>query len=182
VCVCAVYIHEIQLLCAWQRCCCFLSYFFFISKKILCQNFATLFPVSWFLFFFFIFLKIYFLAFLAFSYSFHPSFFVRAAPSCRTSRFLSLSLSPFILFPIRCKENITQPWLVQFDSISSKKWPSIDPDEIHELAYSALFHGRYRNKAKGKNINQKGKKGLGRTIDRIFRHFATPSRHFSVSF
>jgi hypothetical protein len=62
-----------------------------------------------------------FIFFLAFSYSFHPSFFVRAAPSCRTSRFLSLSFPPFILFPIRCKENITQPWLVQFDSISSQK-------------------------------------------------------------
>lgn len=141
-------------------------------------------PLSCFLisFLLFHFFKNLFFSFFSF-FLFFSSLLLRSCCSIMSDKSLPLSpLSPFILFPIRCKENITQPWLVQFDSISSKKWPSIDPDEIHELAYSALFHGRYRNKAKGKNINQKGKKGLGRTIDRIFRHFATPSRHFSVSF
>lgn len=133
--LCAVYIHEIQLLCAWQRCCCFLSYFFFSFLKKKKEFYVrTLQPSFLFLDFFSsfsFFKKIYFYLFffLAFPYSFHPSFFVRAASSCRTSRFLSLSLgSPLLFFfSIRCKENITQPWLVQFDSISSQKlaidWP-----------------------------------------------------------
>jgi hypothetical protein len=69
----------------------------------------------------------------------------------------SLSRSPLLFFFLSVAKKISRSpgW---FNSIQFqvKKWPSIDPDEIHELAYSALFHGRYRNKVRRKNINQKG--------------------------
>jgi hypothetical protein len=71
---------------------------------------------------------------------------------------LPLSLvPPFYSFsyPLQRKYHAALAGSIRFN-FKSQKWPSIDPDEIHELAYSALFHGRYRNKVRRKNINQKG--------------------------
>jgi hypothetical protein len=138
--VCAVYIHEIQLLCAWQRCCCFLSYFFFISKKKFMSELCN--PLSCFLISFLLFyLKKKFIYLFFSFFLFFSSLLLRSCCSIMSDKSLPLSLvPPFYSFsyPLQRKYHAALAGSIRFN-FKSKNGHRLTPMKFTNLLTPPFF-------------------------------------------